>query len=313
MKLFTHWRLVATLLLALGGGFATPALDHAEAAANAGQQGDLAADLHADNGKDKGNDDKEKKDKKEKDDKKGKEQVEATAGYTVTAACTPASDDTTACTFSATAPEGGKKIQLLELAASEVCAEVLGGEYTYVDPDPHANITGYQSKGETFTLILDGVVTTGGATTYWIKAANYVFPASGPGLVCGEPEAAATPPSTPAIETGTVVVQIATCGDVGTDTSGFDWFGACDAGEAGHAFTLTPLDTGSDEVAAAATSKTGIATFGDLAPGTWDLADPARHWCHAESNNVNAEGNVVVTAGGETTVWLFYCDPASGS
>ncbi len=55
----------------------------------------------------------------------------------------------------------------------------------------------------------------------------------------------------------------------------------------------------------------GEATFADLPPGRYDLDDVDGAWCHAESDAVNAEGDVVVEAGVATTVWLFYCQPAA--
>ena len=61
----------------------------------------------------------------------------------------------------------------------------------------------------------------------------------------------------------------------------------------------------------AETDEAGAAMFGAVSPGTWALDDETANWCHAESDNVTATGDVVVEAGQETTVWLFYCEGGS--
>ena len=163
---------------------------------------------HADEGKDepgKGNqgkndekeDEKEKKDKKEKEDKENKgrgngkddvDKVVSTVGYSVEVSCTYDSGmEQTTCTFTGVAPDGGKDVGHVDLLAESICTEVIGGDAEYVDPDPNTRVVGYKSRGSEgrFTLQLAGEVTTGGTATYWFKTGNGVFPATGPGLVCG--------------------------------------------------------------------------------------------------------------------------------
>jgi len=50
-----------------------------------------------------------------------------------------------------------------------------------------------------------------------------------------------------------------------------------------------------------------VATFASLDPGAYRLDLTGIDWCHAESDNVDASGDVVVEAGAEATVWIFTC------
>jgi hypothetical protein len=61
-----------------------------------------------------------------------------------------------------------------------------------------------------------------------------------------------------------------------------------------------PLTTESDE--------TGNASFDALDPGLYKLEMTDTNWCHATSDNVDADGNVTIEAGKRTTVWIFICD-----
>ena len=57
-------------------------------------------------------------------------------------------------------------------------------------------------------------------------------------------------------------------------------------------------------VVTGATDGDGILRFTRLQPGTYDLQEVDATWCHAESDSVDARGQVVVAAGEQ---------PASGS
>jgi hypothetical protein len=240
--------------------------------------------------------------------------VATAAAYTIEVTCASTADATqTACEFQAIAPPGGKKVSHVVVPAAVACAGVVGGDAEFVDPDPNAHVTGYRETHDAFTMVFDGLVTPAGTATYWVKAAAGVYPATGPGLACNAPasaaETASTPaPATPAPETGTVVVVAYACQGVPADTSAYDWFGACTPGGPSHRYLLDPAENASDDLFAAGTNDTGSATFADLAPGAYALDDPDGNWCHAESDNVNAESDIVVAAGAETTVWLFYCE-----
>lgn len=326
MRGFTLWRFAALILLIAGlvAVPAVPAFDHGLSLAGEEDRDD-------DRGSDRGNGpDKDKRDKKGDDrdndddrDDRG-EAVRPAARYRVEAACTVAGDATrTECAFTGIAPIGGEMVSGLVIPEGAVCAGVLDGDFEAVDPGSGTNLTGYQATGDDgpYTLILDGAVTTGGTSTYWLTAAGEVFPAAGPGLACDESAGGATtkststgPEATPEAATaGAVTVSAYTCTGVPADTSAYDWYGACGPGGE-HRYVLAPVE-GDDATGlhAAETSKTGEATFGELPPGQYGLEDVNANWCHAESDSVNADGNVVVDAGADTTVWLFYCQDANTS
>jgi hypothetical protein len=60
-------------------------------------------------------------------------------------------------------------------------------------------------------------------------------------------------------------------------------------------------------VVAGATDGDGILRFTRLQPGTYDLQEVDATWCHAESDSVDAQGQVVVAAGERASVWIFNC------
>jgi hypothetical protein len=250
------------------------------------------------------------------DDKDDNDNVTAAAAYQVDVTCEPdaAADDTT-CTFTPLTPDGGKQVSHLVVPAELACAEVLGGDGDYVDPDPTMSVTGYRFTGNgPYTLVFSGTVTATGSATYWVKAASGVYPAAGAGLACDvaatldDAAGKATPePTAPPVTTGTVVVEAFACVNVPADTTDFDWYGACDPDTAAHRYLLAQDTAATNPLLAAQTDDTGAAAFTDLGPGAYSLDDADARWCKAESDNVNTDGNVVVEAGATTTVWLFYC------
>lgn len=239
--------------------------------------------------------------------------------YTVEVSCDfDAEANQTECAFTGAAPEGGKDIGHIDLPDDAVCTDVIDGDYEFVDPDPNTGVTGYTSKGSdaSLTLLLDGDVTVTGSTTYWFKVSGEVFPVTGPGLHCGDPGADATSQdtptsglaSTPAVDTGTLVVNTYRCTDVPADTDSFDWFGACDPTGGEHEFTIARVDTETDDQRSEESGPSGSAAFDSLAAGTYQLEIVDTDWCHAESDNVTTNGDVVIDAGQTTTVWGFVCE-----
>jgi hypothetical protein len=230
----------------------------------------------------------------------------------------------TTCVFTGVAPEDGKDVNHIDLPEEAVCADVVGGDYDYVDPDPNTHVTGYQSRGHegAFTLVLAGQVTTSGATTYWFKVGGGIFPAQGPGLACETTGKAAsqleTPPaSTPDVaedvpDTGQLTVTTYLCGETPVDPATFDWYGACDQGGS-YNFTLAVVESGPATTYTVDASKPGVTTFGSLAPGVYHLELPGAKWCHAESDDVNADGDLNISAGETTQVWIFLCADSTGS
>ncbi|MDP9357550.1 MAG: prealbumin-like fold domain-containing protein [Chloroflexota bacterium] len=294
----------------------------------------------------KGGDDGDKENKdddtKDKADDKGKDegdgstgQVDRTAAYRVDVTCAfdPATNRTT-CTFAGQAPPKAKDVSHVDLPAREVCTEVVGGDHEFVNPDPNTRVVGYKSRGSqgTFTLVLTGRVTTSGTVTYWVKTGDGVFPATGPGLHCG----ATTPPDritatreppvppegtgTTAAEmqitlevttvpaTGAILVQASTCGAAPEDPASFDWYGACQPGGDGVPFTLSVKEGRQfSDAGDGATDAAGRLSFEGLAPGTYRLRGSDLVWCHAESDVVDAQGDLIVAAGRHVSVWVFLC------
>jgi hypothetical protein len=299
------------------------AADNGNGKGNQGNRG------NSDNGKGNDKDNEKDKDKDKKDKKEKNEQqtgpVTAAGGYSIDVQCLYQEvDDHTTCTFTGVALEDAKKINHLVVPVDALCAEVLGSDAKFVDPDPNTHVTGYRTPGSTATtaIVLAGRVTADGKATYWFKTGGNVFPVTGPGLACtaAEPEAAA-PTEAPATETpvmtptpdvtdssGAVLVQVYQCPIASADAVGadYDWYGACAPGGGNHTFELTGTDA-SSAGQTLATADDGQIQFGDVAPGRYALTLTDGAWCHAESDEVDADGNVIVTAGEQTTVWIFTC------
>jgi len=152
-------------------------------------------------------------------------------------------------------------------------------------------------------LVLTGQVTVAGTTTYWCLTDAGTVPAQGAGLVRQPSDLSAT--------TGAVEVRAAACDVAAPAPKGYDWHGACSRPATGTTFALTPA--GGDAAAASGTAAAdGRTVFGKLSPGTYQLAQTDASWCHAESDSVDANGNVVVAANVRTTVWIFDCTPGGG-
>jgi hypothetical protein len=107
--------------------------------------------------------------------------------------------------------------------------------------------------------------------------------------------------------TGAITVYKFAC-PVTVPPTGFDWYGRCDPQGQGVRFSLSVLN-GSQfvPVTVAATDPDGILRLTQLQPGIYDLQEVDAAWCHAESDSVNAQGNVVVEAGERASVWIFNC------
>lgn len=252
--------------------------------------------------------------------------VEVTARYRVDVSCKAKGKDggeTSACEFRAVAPEGAEKATRVIVPADAVCADVVGGDYEQVEVRAGEGLNGYASKPdkEKFTLELDGDVATSGTMAYWIITGGGLLPAEGLALDCGDSGAAAlspagsTPPpaSTPAPETGTLAVVVATCADVPADTSGFDWFGRCQPGGNGEEHRLTAASGDGMQAWMATPDTEGTALFESLPPGEYRLETMGEPWCHAASDHVTAESTVVIEAGQRTSVYVFLCAEPTGS
>jgi hypothetical protein len=319
------WRLSAVLML-ISGSLTMPVLDGPSVSVVAKDNGkdQDKADKKEEKKKDKEEKEREKqekKDNKKEDRGNGNVEVANAEGYFVEVQCEfdPAAGTTT-CSFTGVAPEGAKDVGHVDLPADEVCAEVVGGSYEYVDSDPNTDVTGYKSTGDddVITLVLEGEVTPAGTATYWFKTGSGVFPATGPGLGCGDataeftlhtPVADGTPEGKDVAEpeTGELLVLVYICTDAPEDRTGFDWFGECSPEGGVHDFTLTGINETGVEPVSMQSDASGDVTFGALDPGLYSLEMTDVTWCRAASDNVDAEGSVNIVAGERTTVWGFIC------
>ncbi len=266
-----------------------------------------------------GNNGNNRNSNKDKPGKNGNDKnVKPIEGYTVDVTCEYDADaGQTTCEVLATAPAEGKKIGFVQVPSSELCADVIETEAEYVDDDPHTHLAGYKSRGNDrgFTLILDGEVTASGTAEYWIKAANNVFPVSGPGMECPESVAntdeaensGAVSTATEVPTTGELVVKTYECGAEPENRADFDWFGECQPAASSYPYTLDPAGDTSGTISAESDAA-GEVTFPDLAGGNWWLELDGGMWCHANSDKVTSDGELVIDPGEATTVWVFLCE-----
>jgi hypothetical protein len=157
------------------------------------------------------------------------------------------------------------------------------------------------------TLELEGNVVPGRQTTYWVDTDIGRRPASGPVLVQVAEETE---------NTGAIIAEAKMC-DIPQPQQGFDWFGQCTAPVTGMSFSLYPESGASTPLATSDTNAQGRARFGNLPAGTYQLkpegalGSESMIWCYAESDRVDANGNIIVEADAESHVWSFTCN-ASG-
>ncbi len=107
--------------------------------------------------------------------------------------------------------------------------------------------------------------------------------------------------------TGAITVYKYACPITAPPTT-FDWYGRCDPQGQGIQFNLSAWDGNRFlPVTTGTTDGDGILRFTRLQPGAYDLEEVDATWCHAESDSVNARGEVVVEAGERSSVWIFNC------
>ncbi len=206
----------------------------------------------------------------------------------------------THCACAALVADGQPAASVI-LPPSEICVEVIGGDYVFSTAETLPGRAGYASPepGQPLTLVLAGMVQPEGSATYWCQTQAGLVPAAGPRLVRVVDDLSDV--------TGAVVVHATTC-DVASPDAVTDWFRACLTPDAGATFALVP--TGEADAGGPRTGVTaadGKLRFGQLPPGTYQLTLVNGAWCHAESDGVDARGNVIVEAGRRTNVWIFRC------
>jgi hypothetical protein len=159
----------------------------------------------------------------------------------------------------------------------------------------------------TLSLELEGNVVPGKLSTYWVETDIGRRPASGPALVQVAEESD---------NTGAIIAEAKMC-SIPQPQQGFDWFGQCTAPVTGMSFSLYPESGAATPLVTSDTNAQGRARFGNLPPGTYQLkpegalGSESVIWCYAESDRVDANGNIIVEADAESHVWSFTCN-ASG-
>jgi hypothetical protein len=251
--------------------------------------------------------------------------VAQVAGFRVSVACTySAEQNQSTCTCSAVADSGSEASNLsLLVPAAEVCSDVVGGEFIEIATPSNDQQAGYRSRENhsQVTVVLSGRVTTGGTASYWCSTEAGLIPAPGPGLVCEQSgqesavPATVTPESEISDSTGAIIVEAYSCAGMdSTPTTSSRWYDRCVTPDSHLTFKLT-AGSGTP-VAAGLTTETdvnGRAEFPRLPPGSYTLDAVGAHWCHAESDDVDHEGNLLVRAGAYCHVWIFFCESPTGS
>lgn len=218
--------------------------------------------------------------------------------YVVQADCAyDAGAGETTCACSAAAPGDAPAVRALAISTAEVCAEVVGGDATVGSALGAA--AGFASSGVqgTVTLVFAGRVEASGSATWWCTTDAGTVPASGPAFARVQEDVSDS--------TGAVDVRALAC-PVAGESAGYDWYGRCADPAAGARFSLT--ESGATRAATdVIAGPDGRLRFGGLSPGTYHLTQTSASWCHAESDGVDVQGNVVVQAGKRVTVWIFNC------
>ncbi len=206
-------------------------------------------------------------------------------------------DETTCSCAAAAGGDDAGEIVAVWLPTTALSAEVVGGDVEFAcEADGRASA--YVASSAQFTVVLSGNVTVGTTTTWWCETAARLAPAFGPILVASTEDDISD-------SAGALVVYASACGTTPADPDAFAWYRQCTAAATNQSCTL---DGG--EGTAGATKQTnrgGRICYGQLQTGRYRLTLEGEDWCHAECDNVNENGEVIVEAGRRTHVWAFTC------
>ncbi|HEU0116223.1 MAG TPA: SpaA isopeptide-forming pilin-related protein, partial [Thermomicrobiales bacterium] len=167
------------------------------------------------------------------------------------------------------------------------------GNYTLTETAPSATQTTYAFCGldaanPTSRIVGTGVMlqlTAGQAVTCtWFNVPDQVTPT-----------------------TGAIVIHKLGCAATAYPPN-FDWYGQCQPQGAGIRFALSVFD-GKNFVprGTGATNDDGLLSFTALPAGTYAIEEVGGVWCRAQSDSVDARGNIVVQTGQRANVWIFNC------
>jgi hypothetical protein len=240
--------------------------------------------------------------------------VTTTLPYRVDISCDyDASLDQTSCLFVGSVEGNAPPVTAVILPFDMVCDDVIEGECDIVEPNDGRS-EAYRSNSldqegrPRCTLVFAGRVATASSASYWCETESGTFPAEGDGLSCPQ-ETQTTEISD---NTGAILVYAHRCpaADSGGD---YDWYASCPPDSASIGFQLqTAGDSAVSEIVTASSTGGEPARFLLLDPGAYELTESGGDWCHAESDNTNDEGEVIVKAGQHTNVWIFHCPNKGG-
>ncbi|MDP9471811.1 MAG: hypothetical protein M3Q71_14300 [Chloroflexota bacterium] len=223
--------------------------------------------------------------------------------YRIDADCSydeDADETTCSCAAAAESDDAGAVVAV-RLPITALSAEVVGGEIEFACEDD-GRAAAYVSTSAQFSVVLSGNVTVGTTTSWWCETDAGIIPALGPILVASAEDDISD-------SAGALVVYASACGTTPSDADTFDWYGQCTAAATDQSCTL---DGG--EGTAAATKQTnrgGRIRYGQLTSGAYRLTLDGDAWCHAEGDNLNENGEIVIEAGRRTHVWAFTCGGSS--
>ncbi|MGI8975212.1 MAG: SpaA isopeptide-forming pilin-related protein [Thermomicrobiales bacterium] len=111
-------------------------------------------------------------------------------------------------------------------------------------------------------------------------------------------------------ETGVVLVRKFTC-DVDEPTKGYNFEDECRLSDENAQFELKQfneeLQDFEEDGTVVTANPDGFVRHSDLRPGTYQLREVGSNWCHANSDSVDSNGDVVVRAGAVSQVWIYNC------
>ena len=109
---------------------------------------------------------------------------------------------------------------------------------------------------------------------------------------------------------GAIQVQKFNC-PINERQRGYDYKNECSRPTESIAFSIQQIDTKTGDYIGTpvqvSTNGDGIAQFPMLAAGTYKLTEVGGQWCFAQSNSVNASGDVVVKNNTLSEVWVYNC------
>lgn len=111
------------------------------------------------------------------------------------------------------------------------------------------------------------------------------------------------PAVTPGQASGSITVHKFLC--QGKAIASYNWEADCSAQTIAAGFSLKTAD--GRPIAVGTIDAQGVLTFTQLANGAYQLNETTGNWCHAEADRVDSAGNVLVSGGTNTDVFIYNC------